>query len=73
MVRYRRLFFPVFLVLSLFLIAPAAHGFSDLEGHWAEKTVRDLVRLRSSTLSDRPSARTRVSPGRNWRNPCRHF
>lgn len=45
MVRYRRLFFPVFLVLSLFLIAPAAHGFSDLEEHWAEKTVRDLVRL----------------------------
>jgi hypothetical protein len=45
MLRYRRLFFPVFLVLSLFLIAPAAHGFSDLEGHWAEKTIKDLVRL----------------------------
>lgn len=45
MLRYRRLFFPVFLVLSLFLIAPAVHGFSDLEGHWAEKTIKDLVRL----------------------------
>jgi hypothetical protein len=33
------------LLLSLFLIAPAAHGFSDLEGHWAEETIRNLVRL----------------------------
>ena len=45
MSRYRRFFFPVLLVLSLLLFAPAVHGFSDLEGHWAEETVRNLVRL----------------------------
>lgn len=45
MSRYRRFFFPVFLVLSLFLVAPAAYGFSDLKGHWAEETVENLVRL----------------------------
>lgn len=45
MIRYRRLLFSGLLILSLFIVAPAAHGFSDLQGHWAKETVDNLVRL----------------------------
>ena len=70
MLRYRRLFFPVFW-FSLIPDRPGGPRFSDLKGHWAEKTIKDLVRLRSPRLPDktfRPDQYTRAELAKS----CRH-
>jgi len=45
MTRYRCLLVFTLLCLSLLLAAPAVHAVSDIQGHWAEDTVDNLIDL----------------------------